>query len=278
MRKVLVLMIVLTMSISGCSTSSYETYYSEEESITAEPTIIKQELEDITQGEMTEVYRNNYGWTDLVSHELYSDGETVLIKFHFEENAKRWQMDAARTYAYNEMKYVYVNNYEITPYQYWRMSFGNELVMKVCAEIYINDNLLVQDLYEDDIPIKYENTAIIVDSRNIESEWTMDFDSYIAKQEGINRVEYQNSIFGKAIIIQVHSDKMLNPDIKDEIKAYIKDEIADKATRDNGQDTDNDGKYQYMVLELYKDGEKYYEDVLINQEEIEWKQFDWMNS
>lgn len=278
MKKILVLMLIVTMSISGCSTSSYETYYSEEGSITAERIIIEQELEDITQEEMAEIYKNNYGWTDLESHELYSDGETVLIKFYFEENAKRWQIDAARAYAYNEMKYVYVNNYEITPYQYWRMSFGNESVMKVCAEIYINDNLLVQDLYEDEILIKYENTAIIVDFRNIESEWTKDFDSYIEQQKWIDVLEYQNSLLGKAIIIQIHSDNMLNPDIKDEIRDYIKDEIADKATRSNEQDTDNNGKYQYMVLELYKNGEKYYEDVLINQEEIEWKQFDWMNN
>lgn len=278
MKKILVLILIVTTALSGCSTSSNETYYGREGSITAEPIIIEQELEDITQGEMTEIYKDNYGWTDLESHELYSDGDTILIKFHFEENAKRWQIDAARAYAYNEMKYVYVNNYEITPYQYWRMGFGNESELRVCAEVYVNDNLLVQDLYEDEIPIKYENTAIIVDSRNIESEWTKDFDSYVEQQKGIDAVEYQNSLLGKAVIIQIHSDKMLNPDIKDEIKNFIKDKIADKAIRDNEQDTDNNGKYQYIVLELYKDGEKYYEDVFINQEELEWKQFDWMNN
>lgn len=278
MKRIFVLMLVLTIALSGCSTSNNEEYYSGEGNITANAMVLEQDLEDITQDEMTGIYKDNYGWTDLVSHELYSDGETVLIKFYFEEDAKRWQIDAARAYTYKEMKYVYINNYELTPYQYWRMSFGNELEMRVCAEVYVSDNLLVQDMYEDEIPIKYENTAIIVDSRNIESEWTKGFDSYIEQQKGIDEVKYQNSLLGKAIIIQIHSDKMLNPDIKDELRDYIKDEIADNATRDNEQDVDNNGKYQYLVLELYKSGEKYYEDVFINQEELEWKQFDWMNN
>lgn len=176
------------------------------------------------------------------------------------------------------MKNMYINNYEPTLYQFWRMDKFHEIKPVVCTEVYIDDKLLVQDFYEDEIPIRYENTSLIVDSRRMDSTWTKEFDQFIGEQKKINNGEYQNSLLGKAVIIQIHSNDTIGHDINTEIKNYIKEKIASKATRDNELDTDNEGKYMYIVLELYKGEEKYYEDVLLNQGEIEWKQFDWMNN
>lgn len=269
---------LVSLVLSSCNSSSNETYYTNEDAnISASPIILENDFENITQEEMNRIYQVNYGWTDLKSHELLWDEDTILIKFYFGENAKRWQIDAARAYTYKEMKYVYINNYELTQYQFWRMDKFIEIEPRVCAEVYIDDKLLIQDLYEDEIPIKYENTSMVVDARRINSTWTKDFDQYIDGHKKIYNVEYQNSLLGKAVIVQIHSNDTINLNVTTEIKEHIKNEIADKAIRDNEQDTDNEGKYLYIVLELYKDEEKYYEDVLINQEEIEWKQFDWMN-
>lgn len=281
MRKIFIIIILLSITLFGCnlSTNTNEAYYTKEYiNIAAGPVILEEDFEDVTQEEMMTIYQNNYGWTDLRSHELYWNGDTILIKFHFGVDARRYQMDAARAYAYKEMKYTYINNYEPTPYQLWRMSLGTEIEAKVCLELYIDDILLIQDLYEEDIPIKYENTAIKVNARNIDNSWTEAFEQYVSEEIEIDRIEYQNSLLGKAVILQIYTDDLIDPNIKDGIEDYIMKEVAHKATRDNKLDTANQGKYEFIVLELYRSDEKYYEGVLINREQVEWIQIDWMNN
>lgn len=279
MRKIFTIIILLSVTISGCDISANEAYYTKEYAdIGGSPVVLEGDFEDVTQEEMMSIFQNNYGWTNLKSHELLWNGNTILMKFHFGVDARRFQIDAARTYAYKEMKYPYINNYEPTPYQLWRMSQGTEIEPIVCLEVYIDDILLIQDLYEEDIPLKYENTAIKVEARNINPSWAEAFEEYVSDQIAIDRIEYQNSLLGKAVILQIYSDDLMEPNIKDEVEDYIKNEIAPKATRDNKLDTANQGKYEFIILELYKSDEEYYEGVLINREQVEWIQIDWMNN
>ncbi len=245
--------------------------------LAAQPVTFSNNFENVTQECMMGTYTKAYGWTDLKSHQLFWDGNTILIRYYFEMDAERWQLEATREYTYTEMKLGHINDYRPTPYQIWITNGVLDKTPKVCAEIYIDDTLLLQDIYEGEDRTIYENTNIVIESRSINSEWTDQLTEYINKNIEIDNMVYQESILGKAAVVQIHSGSSINGESIDDIKDHIKSELAYKAFKDAEQETGKNVRYEYIVLELYKSGEKYYEDVFINRDERDWKQFDWMN-
>lgn len=246
-------------------------------SLAAQPVTFSNNFENVTQESMMGTYTKAYGWTDLKSHELFWDGNTILIKYYFEKNAERWQLEATREYTYTEMKLGHINDYRPTPYQIWITNGVLDKAPKVCAEIYIDNTLLLQDIYNGESLTIYENTNIAIESRNIYSEWTGELSEFITKNIEIDNIVYQDSIIGKAAVVQIYSSNSISGESIDEIKAYIKNELAFKTFKDAEQEEGKNIRYEYIVLEVYKSGEKYYEDVFINRDQRDWKQFDWMN-
>lgn len=271
------MVLVSFMLFTACEPFNMNSYHLKKGlSLAAQPVTFSSNFENVTQESMMGTYTKAYGWTDLKSHELFWNGNIILIRYYFEKDAERWQLEATREYTYTEMKLGHINDYRPTPYQIWITNGVLDKAPKVCAEIYIDNSLLLQDIYDGEGLTIYENTNIEIESRNIHSEWTDQLTEFIDKNLEIDNMIYQDSILGKAAVVQIHSSSSINGESIDEIKDYIKNELAYKAFKDEEESIKN-LRYEYIVLEVYKSGEKYYEDVFINRDERDWRQFDWMN-
>ena len=91
MKRLLILIIVSSAILASCNSFTSESYYTNKDArVSASPILLENDFENATKEEMTEIYQDNYGWTDLESHELFWDEDTILIKFYFLGKAKYW--------------------------------------------------------------------------------------------------------------------------------------------------------------------------------------------
>lgn len=277
----ILLFALVTTILSSClATNDYMAYYSGNwDDKTADQVVFEENsFEDVTVDEMLPVFQGSYGWTDLVGQRLLWDGNTILVKFTFSDEAKYWQIDAARAYALKELNLGSINNYSPNPYGLWLIGGLTQTKPKVCAEIYIGEKLLLQDIYEGIEVHRYENMEYHAEVRLTDPEWSESLNNFINKTIRSDKIVFQRSLLGKAIVIQVYSDKAFDPKDTEAIQNFIQVEIAPNALRDNKIDTENDGLYPLIVLELYASEVKYYNAVCSNLNKLpSWVQIDWMN-
>ena len=89
--------------LSSCANEKrYKEYYSNYkgkiEEYLPKSTIEKDSIK-FTDIQMNTVFKTDYGWNELLSHDTYWDGESVQIDYYFSPNVDLWQIDAARSFS-----------------------------------------------------------------------------------------------------------------------------------------------------------------------------------
>lgn len=281
--KLLTVAIIIAIFFSACSSSDYSQFYSENytECIYTKTSYDENSYDDVTVYKMNNIFKADYGLDLLVDHDLLWSGpeNTAIIRFYFPVEAKRWQLDSARSYALNELNLLNINSYEYNPYGLWIMENLIETETIIISEVYGDGDLLIQDTYTNRVEVRrFENTTPVIDARFMDSEWTKALDEYIKSEVTTNKIVYQNSLLGYSMIVQIESEKNVNPTKLANIMKYIETEAPKSAFRENNFEGRNNGLYEQIILELYTSAGKYYEKVYINTADMAgWVSHDWMN-
>ena len=105
--------------------------------------------QDLTEQEMLEIFRTEYGWTDLANQQLFW-GETndrVVINYYFDALADEWQMDSAKEYGLKTFVFKKQNGIgNPHAYQLWA---ATEEIKEVVIQVFCNGNMIYQDIYGD---------------------------------------------------------------------------------------------------------------------------------
>ena len=105
--------------------------------------------QDLTEQEMLEIFRTEYGWTDLANQQLFW-GETndrVVINYYFDALADEWQMDSAKEYGLKTFVFKKQNGIgNPHAYQLWA---ATQEIKEVVIQVFCNGNMIYQDIYGD---------------------------------------------------------------------------------------------------------------------------------
>lgn len=257
------------LTLTSCSNEKgYEEYYSNYKGkieYVPKSTIEKDSIK-FTDTEMNIVFNTDYGWEALLSHETYWDGESVQIDYYFNPNVDLWQIDAARSFSITKFYLGEYNNLMPKSYDLWLLKDEHyKNITQVYSRVFVGDDLIVQDFYNDDGYVLYENTRPLVKARLINTENHNSLEKIIRDNNNVV-LNYQKSILGNAILIQVDSKTHINPKTKDMIEEYIENEFSKISN------------LPFTVLELYdSDGIYYISTFLDYNGESKWIEEDWMN-
>ena len=105
--------------------------------------------QDLTEQEMLEIFRTEYGWTNLANQQLFwsETNDRVVINYYFDALADEWQMDSAKEYGLKTFVFKKQNGIgNPHAYQLWA---ATEEIKEVVIQVFCNGNMIYQDIYGD---------------------------------------------------------------------------------------------------------------------------------
>ena len=103
--------------------------------------------QDLTEQEMLEIFRTEYGWTDLANQQLFWDEANgrVVTNYYFEAFTDEWQMDSAKEYGLKTFVFKKQNGLgNPHAYQLWA---ATQEIKEVVIQVFCNGNMIYQDIY-----------------------------------------------------------------------------------------------------------------------------------
>lgn len=255
--------------LSSCANEKrYKEYYSNYkgkiEEYLPKSTIEKDSIK-FTDIQMNTVFKTDYGWNELLSHDTYWDGESVQIDYYFSPNVDLWQIDAARSFSITKFYLQDYNNLMPKSYDLWLLEDEHyKNITQVYSRVFVEDELIVKDFYNDEGYVLFENTRPLIKARLINKENYNPLENIITDSNVA--LNYQKSILGNAILIQVKSRTYINPNTKDMIEESIENQFSKISNS------------PLTVLELYDSEGIYYISTFLDfNGESKWIEENWMN-
>ncbi len=158
----------------------------------------------------------------------------------------------------NAIIYLYngkYNNIAPTSYENWRVGVKPESVL---VNIYIDDELVVQDYLDRKTELHYENTRLNTQCKNYDSEIAKKVKTELEKISKCN-LNYMKSLTRDGIILQFHNSNQINPE-KIPLLLEISEQLSEEFTR--------------VVIEFYSKDKLYYDCFFYNNK---WQNGKWTN-
>ena len=190
----------------------------------------------------------------------------------------RSEVDAARHFVLTNLYIGDLGLWEPGIYEEW-LFLGRERreINNVYCMIYINDDLVLQDIYQGSTLSHYENPQVYLAIRHLQLEYTNPLTNFIRDTLGSEAdVRYQASLLGTALLIQIETPATITSDTLSAIKEYIEAEFSGLAIQD-GQSL-NEGKYPILILHFFRPDGLYYQEAFLNiTGNKQWLAENWMN-
>ncbi len=250
------LVLILSIPLVSCgSPTNYEFYDDYADSQMKPLNIQLNQAHDETSSEMDSIFREAYGTPSLLSQELSFDGETANFTVVFADDVSSAQINSIRSYSTNYLLNGELDELAPTTYDLWRMENTPKAVL---LNLYVEDTLILQNYFDGQNELTYENTTYELTCRQCESDECESI-MYELSSETNGEAECLKSLVRDAVIFQIYTEEQITPDTIEILQAKA-DSISSKFTR--------------VVLEFYADGEPYYCVFLINGS---WATGNWAN-
>lgn len=238
----------------SCSTATTYEFYNEFKDVNSAKLGIEiGDAENVTNLNMDKLFRTSYDWNKLKSHELFFDGKCIIFNVFFDLDVPYWQIKSVRDYIVIYLYNGHYNNISPTPYEDWRVGVKPEAVL---VNIYIDDDLILQDYFDGKSELLYENTRVKYSCKSYESDLINKVKKDLEDISGC-RVNYIRSMTRDGIILQFEHRNQINPE---NIPLILKasESLHEEFTR--------------VVLEFYSNEMLYYDCFFYNGQ---WKNGKW---
>lgn len=244
-----IIIIIFSVFLVSCKGQIPTEIYDSFNDVNSEFIEIKEDdFVDFTDKEMNEIFRKQFGLYALQDHSLSYGNKMIFLKFYFPSDINSSEIYSARNYIILNMlngkrkKYLFPDSYE-------ELRRNNE-VDDVLLNIYANDELLIQDYYDQEMNEKhYESVDINIPAREVKSSLTDDVVFRIKKNTNVD-VEVLKSFVRDGIYVKIEGKKRLNVEDLERIYA-VSSELENEFTRVILKFYDEKGLYYDA---FYKDG------------------------
>lgn len=260
-------MFCVCISLVGCSVPQAELVaYTVPQQLAV---TLQNDAEVLTETAAEELFTapDYYAMPLLTKHEVVANENSLIAQFYFEKTASLAEINNARSFV-------------ITKFVLWQQSkLGgapyDELVKRqakpetIFCEIFLGDQLLLQDQYQGEAITLFEQLSTHCNLRALAQEDFVALTQPLQKQLPDAKIEVEKSLLGYCLIITAKSTKPVTTAQLEKAKSAL----ADGFTQ-GGLPL---AAYSGVVLRLTFDDKAYNETYLCSAENPRWVTDDWMN-
>lgn len=205
------------------------------------PPGIAETAEDITQTEHDRLFIERYRFRHFIGHQLYWQEETKSLQFnfYFSDAAERIEIDLARQYVLESVYIGHRSIYEQSIYQEWLFpdrSTKRPLVNILCC-IYIDEDLALADIYQNNVISQYENTDVVFAARAANEQNGL-IQAAVKDVAGTKAsIALQKSFFGSDWILHIATKKALREKQLNTLIDTLYSVLPDMADQEPDSDT-----------------------------------------
>lgn len=234
------------------------------------PTALSGAPVSLTEAPADALFQNPdyYAMPNLAKHTVEESGGTLKACFYFKNTATAAELNSARSFVISKFVLWKESKLGGTPYD--EMIRANTKPPNVYCEIYLDDQLLLQDIYEGDILTVYENLSVPFKARNLNAEEFSPLTAIVKKQIPNAGIMLQKSLLGDCILITVETENPVTMVQLEQTKAQLSRKLFSK-------NSELLNAYGGVVLRFLLNGEEYTETYLNYPDSPGWVTDDWMN-
>lgn len=280
MKQLLICLILLISIFTVSCNDNSDEDTSDQYEDTAGQTLIEENKEHIEDEALDHFIESHYQLNDLISYEFFRYNDAMHAVYDFDENVDRNDILKSKDMTWEV--FVIRKGFKFGPYP--EELYSQEVWSEVNHRILIGDEIIIDETMEinDDmiqVVNYYENTNVILNSRLHENRILLDFKSKIIREDrwNVENIIFEKSFNGYVVFVKLEGmEKMKDSDITD-LKKLIEENLAinlaEKSTEMFGTNVD----YLGIVLQLYDNNEKYFEETYYNGDNTYWFSEYWGN-
>lgn len=284
MKKYITVLLIISTVLSGCNNAiNTDTEEVKEKAFFEEEIDIKENEKGYLVDEDAEMlFKEVYLLDSLEKHEVYRVDDTIHTVFYLNENVKKQEIINVKEYVIK--LFVMKSQMKMTPMPYQNEALYSDLEWEnVNHRIYINNDRVLRAVYNDvkenKMPSEYyENMDIVLDTRLIDTSITQEFTEKIYDEyNSIHNIFFEKAIKGNVLVIKLKGSNELEEKDIDYLKNIIESQLIPKLERESVSKYSMNMDYLGVVLQLYSNNIKYFEETYFNLKEKSWNKEDWMN-
>ncbi len=235
---------------------------------------IGRESSNVTVKDYDSYFRTAHRINSLIKHELfYNMKDTIQFYAYFDKDVTIPEIQSIRGFVTKKFIIKSYGKFN-EPYNEWILEnkfFQNIKPFTVICDIYVDNNLLFQDVHVDNDLDVYENTLLDVDSKKFSRSYIDTLNKYVKDKIPGAFLNVQKSIIGYPLIVRIQSSKMVDLNKIKDLEYYVQNELSKSIEKDTStKDT------KAVVLQFVVKNRSYYESSYLIYKD-QWLKENWMN-
>jgi hypothetical protein len=276
------LVFILSFLLIGCTNKNIETITTsklpEINDIIVEDNADKSDREYILDESANSLLKEIYQLNNLNKHQVYKTKDTMNIDFFFTDSVNLKEITNSRSFILKVFILKSTARYGgVLPYE--QLLISKVQWNAVNCRYFIGTRIVIEEKFsQNKLESYFENMDIKLKPRIIDSPQLQGFKKLIKKQsKSIKDVIFEKSFKGNVLVIKIEDSKNIEETDINKIKTLIENEIAPILKNESIKTFGMNADYLGIVLQLYSNEKKYYEETYFNGQKTYWFKDSWMN-